>query len=403
MYERKKVILYYQKDNRYSFNPLIPIIENHFELFFAQDELSLLNLIKSLEGEKLILFSFFTTQIFEIKEVIKKIKELKEKALLLFAGGPHPTARPKEVLNFGFDYVVSGEGEYLILEILKKQPNQKIVYGKKVLNLDEFLPFSEKHKKFGPIEISRGCPFGCYFCQTPFIFGSKMRHRSIENILKLVEILIKNNKRDIRFVTPNAFAYGSADGKTINYYLLEELLKNIRNLIKDNGRIFFGTFPSEVRPEFVNEKTVSLIKKYCDNDNLVIGAQSGSERLLKILNRGHNVFDIYKATEITIKNNLKPNLDFIFGFPHETEEDIKETIKVIKDLTKMGAKIHLHTFIPLPQTPLFKVGLKDYEISKEFIKLIRELLPKGKIYGQWEKQWVIRKKLIEFYKNIDSE
>jgi B12-binding domain/radical SAM domain protein len=230
-----------------------------------------------------------------------------------------------------------------------------------------------------------------------------MRHRSIANILKLVAILIKNNKRDIRFITPNALAYGSLDGKTINYHLLEELLKNIRNLIKDKGRIFFGTFPSEVRPEFVNEETCQLIKRYCDNDNLVIGAQSGSERLLKILNRGHNVSSLYQATEITIKNNLKPNLDFIFGFPSETEEDIKETIKVIKDLTKMGAKIHLHTFIPLPQTPLFKMGLIDYKMNEELIKLIKELLPKGKIYGQWEKQWQIRKKLVEFYKNIDLE
>ncbi|MCM8808399.1 MAG: radical SAM protein, partial [Candidatus Omnitrophica bacterium] len=125
----------------------------------------------------------------------------------------------------------------------------------------------------------------------------------------------------------------------------------------------------------------------------------GSERILKIINRGHKIEDIYKATEITIKNNLKANLDFIFGFPNEKEEDIKETIKVIKDLTKIGARIHLHTFIPLPQTPLFKIGLKDFSYNEEIIKLIKELLPKGKIYGNWEKQLIIRKKLIEFYRN----
>ncbi|MCX7836856.1 MAG: radical SAM protein, partial [candidate division WOR-3 bacterium] len=137
----------------------------------------------------------------------------------------------------------------------------------------------------------------------------------------------------------------------------------------------------------------------CDNDNLVIGCQSGSERILKLINRGHKIADIYKATEIIIKNNLKANLDFIFGFPNEEEEDIKETIKVIKDLTKMGARIHLHTFIPLSQTPLFEIGLKDFSYNKEIKKLIKELLPKGKIYGNWERQLIIRKRLIEFYKN----
>ncbi|MEO0087838.1 MAG: TIGR04013 family B12-binding domain/radical SAM domain-containing protein [candidate division WOR-3 bacterium] len=398
MYETN-IIIYYSKDNRYSFNPLIPLLEKDFNIFFAKKEEDLLKLLKELTGDKFLLVSFFTTQIFEIKNLVKKIRNLNIKNLTLIAGGPHPTGMPKEVLNFGFDYVVCGEGEYVILDLIKNKPKEKIIYGEKVLNLDIFLPFSERYKKFGPIEISRGCPFGCYFCQTPFLFGKNMRHRSIDSILKLVEILIRNNKRDIRFITPNSFAYGSIDGKSINYSALEELLKNIRNFIKDKGRIFLGSFPSEVRPEFVNEETISLIKKYCDNDNLVIGAQSGSERILKIINRGHKIEDIYKATEITIKNNLKANLDFIFGFPNEKEEDIKETIKVIKDLIKIGARIHLHTFIPLPQTPLFKIGLKDFSYNEEIIKLIKELLPKGKIYGNWEKQLIIRKKLIEFYKN----
>lgn len=393
------IIIYYSKDNRYSFNPLIPLLEKYFNIYFAKKEQDLLKLLKELNGEKFLLFSFFTTQIFEIKNLIEKIGSLKTDNLVKIAGGPHPTGMPKEVLNFGFDYVVCGEGEYIILDLIKDKKEEKIIYGKKVLNLDKFITFSERYKKFGPIEISRGCPFGCYFCQTPFLFGKNMRHRSIDSILKLVEILIRNNKRDIRFITPNSFAYGSIDGKSINYSELEELLKNIRNLIKNKGRIFLGTFPSEVRPEFVNEETISLIKKYCDNDNLVIGAQSGSERILKMINRGHKIEDIYKATEITIKNNLKANLDFIFGFPNEKEEDIKETIKVIKDLIKIGARIHLHTFIPLPQTPLFKIGLKDFSYNQEIIKLIKELLPKGKIYGNWEKQLIIRKKLIEFYRN----
>lgn len=398
MYETN-IIIYYPKDNRYSFNPLIPILENYFNIYFARNEYELLRLIKEINGKKILLFSFFTTQIFEIRSLIAKIRSLKINNLTLIAGGPHPTGMAKEVLDFGFDYVVCGEGEYVILDLMKNKGEDKIIYGSRVLNLDEFLPFSEKHKKFGPIEISRGCPFGCHFCQTPFLFGKNMRHRSIDNILKLVDILIKNNKRDIRFITPNSFAYGSIDGKSINYSLLKELLRNIRERIKDKGRIFFGTFPSEIRPEFVNEETISLIKRYCDNDNLVIGCQSGSERILEMINRGHKIEDIYRATEITIKNNLKANLDFIFGFPNEQEEDIKETIKVIKDLTKMGARIHLHTFIPLAQTPFFKIGLKDFSFDKEIKRLIKELLPKGKIYGNWERQLTIRKKLIEFYKD----
>ncbi|MDW8114284.1 MAG: cobalamin-dependent protein, partial [candidate division WOR-3 bacterium] len=203
MYETN-IIIYYHKDNRYSFHPLIPLLENYFNIYFARNEEELLSLIEGIKGEKILLFSFFTTQILEIKNLIEKIRSLKINNLTLIAGGAHPTGRPKEILDLGFDYVVCGEGEYVILDLIKERKENKIIYGKQVLNLDQFLPFSEKYKKFGPIEISRGCPFGCYFCQTPFLFGKNMRHRSIDNILKLIDILIKNNKKDIRFITPNA-------------------------------------------------------------------------------------------------------------------------------------------------------------------------------------------------------
>ncbi|MCX7836885.1 MAG: B12-binding domain-containing radical SAM protein, partial [candidate division WOR-3 bacterium] len=61
MYEAN-IIIYYHKDNRYSFNPLIPLLEN-FNIYFARNEEELLSLIKEIKGEKILLFSFFTTQI----------------------------------------------------------------------------------------------------------------------------------------------------------------------------------------------------------------------------------------------------------------------------------------------------------------------------------------------------
>ncbi|MEO0135063.1 MAG: cobalamin-dependent protein, partial [candidate division WOR-3 bacterium] len=134
MYETN-IIIYYSKDNRYSFNPLIPLLEKDFNIFFAKKEEDLLKLLKELTGDKFLLVSFFTTQIFEIKNLVKKIRNLNIKDLTLIAGGPHPTGMPKEVLNFGFDYVVCGEGEYVILDLIKNKPKEKIIYGEKVLNL----------------------------------------------------------------------------------------------------------------------------------------------------------------------------------------------------------------------------------------------------------------------------
>ena len=142
--------------------------------------------------------------------------------------------------------------------------------------------------------------------------------------------------------------------------------------------------PSEVRPEHVNPDTVKLVKKYADNDNLVIGAQSGSQRLLDVVHRGHDVESIYKAVDATLLAGLKVNVDFIFGLPGETDENMSSTLKVIKDLHQSGAKIHAHTFIPLPQTPL-----KDentVRTSSALRKEINRLCANGMIYGLWRKQ-----------------
>lgn len=72
---------------------------------------------------------------------------------------------------------------------------------------------------------------------------------------------------------------------------------------------------------------------------------------MDLCHRGHSVEDIYNAVELTIKNNLEINVDFIFGLPGEKPEDISLTIKMMKELAAKGARIHAHTFIPLPQTP----------------------------------------------------
>ena len=78
----------------------------------------------------------------------------------------------------------------------------------------------------------------------------------------------------------NAFSYGSKDGRELNLSELENLLYSVKKLLGNKGRIFFGSFPSEVRPEHVTEETLLLAKQYINNDNLIIGVQTGSKSLL---------------------------------------------------------------------------------------------------------------------------
>ncbi len=416
------LIFFIPRENRYSFNALLGAIEGHFDI--KRLNISLISETSGLYREIshyipyyrniYIFFSFFTTQITRIRDVLNGLKKACSKKIILIAGGAHPTGDPEGTLSLGFDMVVRGEGELTIIELIRMilqgrnirsvkgifyKDAKDIIFtgsGEDVV-LDRFKPFSTTLKRFGPIEITRGCPWGCFYCQTPRLFKPPIKHRSLESILEAVDILLKHNLGDIRFITPNALCYGSSDGRTVEIEKVETLLYSIRKRINQKGRVFFGSFPSEVRPEHITDETIKILKEYTDNKNLVIGAQSGSERILHLCHRGHTVDDVYNAVALSVKAGFIPNVDFIFGLPGETDEDVLMTEKVINDLVGMGARIHAHTFMPLPQTPF--ASSPPGSISPVLRKTINRLVNRGVIFGDWQKQ---EKLASEIYNYLHS-
>ncbi|MCD6514129.1 MAG: TIGR04013 family B12-binding domain/radical SAM domain-containing protein [Candidatus Odinarchaeota archaeon] len=414
------LIFSYSKVNRISYNVLLGalekwnIIDSELDIKIVSPK-EVTNTILSLKKkgyEKIILaVSFMTTQVFEIIHLISSARMV-DPSIILIAGGPHPSGDPIGTILLGFDFVIIGEGEITFPRIIERIKNNedptkerglffyngnkfKFTEKQKEIDLNEYPPFSLKFKKFNPIEITRGCPFACFYCQTSYMFSKKVRHRSIENILRYISIMNNLGLRDVRFISPNAFSYGSINGRKPNIRAIEELLEGIRGIIGPKGRIFFGTFPSEVRPEFVSEDILEVIKKYVNNDNLIIGAQSGSQRVLDIINRGHTIEDIYKAVSLSTKYNFTPNVDFIFGLPGETEADVNNTLKVMKDLIKMGARIHAHTFLPLVGTPFSKKP-PGY-INKKIKRILGKLALEGKLYGEWASQELEALKIHSYY------
>ncbi|MFX1313058.1 MAG: TIGR04013 family B12-binding domain/radical SAM domain-containing protein [Promethearchaeota archaeon] len=418
-------VIYYNKDNIYSLNAIIAAIEtgefseniNFYYILKKSDFIQ--NLYHIIKNHDLILvgISFFTTQLFDTYDLIRSLKSKFGDKCLFIAGGPHPTGDPAGTLEMGFDLVIVGEGEKTIKELVRSlylnksydnikglayfnEANNYIYTGRRVpINLDKYPPFPIKNTRFGAIEITRGCPYLCYFCQTPYISGTTPRHRNIEFICKYVKILhdYYGDLTDIRFITPNAFSYGSKDGKKVNLTKLESLLLNIREIIGEKAKIFIGTFPSEVRPEHVTQDALDLILKYADNDNITIGAQSGSQKILELCHRDHTSEDVFRAVNLALKLKLKINVDFIFGLPGEREEDVDLTIKMMRNLSKLGARIHAHSFIPLPQTPFAKQPVKP--LNKAYKKAIKHLISKGSLFGDWNKQEKLAIKIAHYLKN----
>ncbi|WP_457752609.1 TIGR04013 family B12-binding domain/radical SAM domain-containing protein [Thermococcus sp.] len=363
---------------------------------------------------KVVLYSFFTEEIWEVE---KEVKILKEKFNpLLIAGGYHATAMPKHTLNvLGFDIAVIGEGEEVIYQLLTtlKQTKFKITKGllsirgltfylngefvftgfAKVDDFAKFPPFAESSFLIAPIEISRGCPFGCYYCQTPYVKGFRMRHRPIDQIVKYSRRI-----RDMRYITPNAFAYGSP-GAILKLDKLEALLKALQPLRKEGRRLFYGTFPSEVRPEFVKPETLELLIKYADNRRLAIGAQSGDYVMLNVMHRLHTVRHVMEAVEYMVEYGIEPVVDFIVGLPNESEESQRKSIELMKWIMRKGGKVRAHYFMPLPGTPWARC--KPSPLSEEMKKFLGRMAAKGYIEGAWGVQIQLSKKLQrlieEFY------
>ncbi|MCP4541895.1 MAG: TIGR04013 family B12-binding domain/radical SAM domain-containing protein [Chloroflexi bacterium] len=413
-------------DNRQSISALIGAVETNarfddLDIRLLKPRLGLCQQIESLavnhsDGKIVVGFSFTTPKALQVLDDVQQIrahtKSHNLNNVILVAGGPHPTGDWQQTLAIGFDVVVIGEGEKSFPELLTalyNSDNLEHVKGlayqtgpksdpvftgrsARVKNLDDYPPFAERFPLFSSIEITRGCPWACKYCQTTSLFGGRMRHRSVENIVKWVTISKKHDRPEIRFITPDAFAYGS-DSKRLPLDALAEMLKSV-NKIVGREHTYIGSFPSEVRPESVSGEALELVREFAVNDNILIGAQSGSQRMLDLSHRGNTVEDIYRGVQLVLEAGFIANVDFIFGMPEEIEEDRKATRQMIRDLAAMGARIHSHAFMPLAGTPW--ANALPGSLDEKTRNLLEHLTGKGQHFGQWRKQQSAARAIADF-------
>lgn len=413
--EKLGIVFRYSRSNIYSYHSLIGALEisplvSDIPIFIPKPEVLLPEINRLLNVEHfthlLIGISMNTFQLEEVLLLLENLKSHpKNNQLTVIVGGPHPSAKPCDLLNKGADIVVIGEGEKTFQELvialrnknpisqikgisfLDKEKNIQIQPRNEPIDLNDYPPFAPDKGLYSAIEITRGCKFGCTYCQVPSLFGKSVRYRSPENIIKWGKFLL--SKRDIwdfRFISPNAFGYGSRKSSEPNIAKITKMLSGLHNLkAKNRKRIFFGTFPSEVRPESVTEETLRITQEFCDNDNLTMGAQSGSPNILASIRRGHTVEQVLDAVDLANKYNFTMNVDFILGFPDETKDDQFETIDLCKELIAKKSKIHMHYLIPLPGTKY--ENIKPKTISPEILKILRRWSNDGIIFGSWQHQY----------------
>lgn len=413
------VVLDYRQAAKTSFNVLVGALERFPDtaatpVAFVSRERSLAAEVRAALGAServLVLWSFYSPDFADRAASLAAVRaEVGDARAVHVAGGVHATAEPLLTLRAGWDLVAQGEGERLVVDLVRAArdgADQRAVRGIAHLDaagalvpggrgetvvLDEWPPFAPAHGRLGPIELTRGCIYACGFCQTPFMNRGRFRHRSLPEVLRWVRLQKEAGFRDYRFVTPTSLSYGGP-GPEPDLAAVEALLAGVREVIgpSPGARLFYGTFPSEVRPEHVTPEAMALLRRYVDNTSVIIGAQSGSDAVLARTHRGHDVAAVRRAVPIALAAGFVPHLDFIFGLPGETAADVEATLRLAEELGALGARVHGHTFMPLPGTPLRDAPAGA--LAPEARARLDRLAARGALYGQWERQAAIAQDL----------
>ena len=347
-----------------------------------------------------VAWSFYTASFPEVAAELALVRSRTGAGALHVAGGPHASAAPEEVLRAGFDLAAIGEGEESLPAVLSRVEAGRgfadvpglawLEEGRlrrspraPAVALDAHPPCAPRARRIGPLEITRGCVWACRFCQTPFLFRARFRHRSLPEVRRWVRFHRTIATRDLRFLSPSALSWGS-EGPGCDLDAVEALLACAREEVGPDRRLFFGSFPSELRPEHVSPRALALIRRYCDNRTIILGAQSGSERMLAAMGRGHGVGDVERAVALCVGAGFRTSVDVMMGLPGEEEADRAATRALLDRIGARGARVHAHAFMPLPGAPW--ATERPGVIDEATRALLERMESGGAAHGQWRRQ-----------------
>ena len=306
---------------------------------------------------------------------LKKDFRNKKKPMLLVTGCV-AQAENQEMLNREkyIDGIVGPQSYHQIPSIIKAvENNQSKINSTDFEVIEKFdslnLVKNSNTKVSAFLTIQEGCDKFCHFCVVPYTRGPEYS-RSFDEIIVEAKQLIANGAREITLLGQNVNAYYYKNkNKT---YRLSDLIFNL-NSIKKLKRIRYTTsHPKDV--------TKDLIEAHRDCEKLMpvlhLPVQSGSSKILKAMNRKHNIEEYSEIiTKLkTVKPNIQFSSDFIIGYPGETEADFKQTLELIKKTKFINSYSFIYSARPgTPASTLIKV---EKEVAKKRLIELQEMLKK---------------------------
>ena len=234
-------------------------------------------------------------------------------------------------------------------------------------SLNELKNSNSKISSF--LTIQEGCDKFCHFCVVPYTRGPEYS-RPFSDIISEAKQLINNGSKEITLLGQNVNAYYFQEQN--KHFKLSDIIYELNNL-KDLIRIRYTTsHPKDVTEDLIN------VHKNCEKlmPILHLPVQSGSTKILNAMNRKHNIDYYYEI--INKLKKAKPNIqfssDFIVGYPGETEEDFRDTVKLVKEIEFINSYSFIYS--PRPGTPASKLSLINENASKNRLIELQSVLEK---------------------------
>ena len=306
---------------------------------------------------------------------LKKDFRNKKKPMLLVTGCV-AQAENEEMLKREkyIDGIIGPQSYHQIPDIIKKIEN-----GKSKINSTEFeviekfdslnLVKNSNSKVSAFLTIQEGCDKFCHFCVVPYTRGPEYS-RSFDEIINEAQQLIVNGAREITLLGQNVNAYKYKN--TAKTYRLSDLISKLNDL-ENLKRIRYTTS----HPKDVTEDLIEAHKN-CEKlmPILHLPVQSGSTKILKAMNRKHDIEDYNKIINKLkeVKSNIKFSSDFIIGYPGETESDFQETLELIKKTRFINSYSFIYS--ARPGTPASKLTNVEKGTAKIRLIKLQEVLEK---------------------------
>ena len=308
----------------------------------------------------------------EIGRVKKDFKNLK-KPLIIIAGCVAQAESDEMIKREPYIDMVIGPQSYhkirdLILVYERKKEKVNETEFDVIRKFDELQKIPNLQNKISSyITIQEGCDKFCHFCVVPYTRGPEYS-RPLKQIIDEAHNLVNNGAREITLLGQNVNAYNFFENN--KNYKLSSLIKELNN-IKNLKRIRFTT-------SHPKDMTEDLIDCYRECEKLMpflhLPIQSGSDRILKLMNRKHNR-KYYLSIIERLKNvnkDIKISSDFIVGYPGETEKDFKDTIELIKKIDFINS--YSFIFSPRPGTPAAEKKLNNLVESENRLRELQNIL-----------------------------